>query len=230
MANSSKKKHKIVQRTILLAALCLIPRGYIFAQDPGDQDSVIVENVVIDYAVDSIFVPVFVVTDDSVGFYNSPLRFTFTNHGINFADVRYVASGYDWDENFDDFIDGDDYLRMIGFHDLGGDDNSPLHTNSNRLHYFSIVFEVEPGAPSQVVFIDPTYDDINGPVLFGLTDGLTGFTPAFVPGTITYISPADIPTLTEWGMIILALLIPAIGTVAVIRRREAFLIRNNYDN
>ena len=220
----------IIERIILPAAICLLSGGNISAQDPGDQDSIIVENVMIDYAVDSIYVQVFVVTDDSVGFYNSPLRFTFTNHGISFADVRYMASGYDWDENFDDFIDGDDYLRMIGFHDLGGDDNPPLHTNSIRIHYLSIVFEVEPGAPGQVVFIDSANDEINGPVLFGLIDGLTGFTPAFVPGTITYISPADVPTLTEWGMIILALLIPAIGTIAVIRRREAFLIRNNYNN
>ncbi len=219
------KKDMIIQRIILPAAICLLSVGNIPAQDPGDQDSIIVESVIIDQTVDSIYVRVFVVTDDSVGFYNSPLRFTFTNHGINFADVRYMASGYDWDENFDDFIEGDDYLRMIGFHDLGGDDNPPLHTNSNRLHYFSIVFEVEPGAPSQVVFIDPANDEINGPVLFGLNDGLTGFTPGFVPGTITYISTADVPTLTEWGLLIMGLLLLAVGTVAVVRRRKAAISR-----
>ncbi len=220
----------IMERIFIAAAIFLLSSGHIFAQDPGNQDSIIVESVIVDYPVESIQVRVYVVTDDPVAFYNIPLRFTPTGQGIDFAEVRYVATDYDWDENYDDFIVGDDNLRMIGFHDLGDDDNPPLHTNSIRLHYLSIDFDVEPGAPSQVVFIDPANDDINGPVLFGLTDGITGFTPAFVPGTITYISPADVPTLTEWGMIILALLILAIGTVAVIRRREAFLIRSNYSN
>ncbi len=220
----------IMERTFIAATICLLSGGNIFAQDPGNQDSIIVESVIVDYPVESIHIPVYVVTDDPVAFYNIPLRFTPTGQGIDFAEVRYVATEYDWDENYDDFIVGDDYLRMIGFNDLGDDDNPPLHTNSIRLHYLSIDFDVEPDASDQVVFIDPTYDDINGLVLFGLTDGLTGFTPAFVPGTITYIDPADVPTLNEWGMIILALLILATGTVAVIRRREAFLIRNNYNN
>lgn len=218
-------RHVIMERIILAAAICLLSAGNIFAQDPGDQDSIIVEDVMIDYAVDSIYVKVYVVTDDSVAFYNLPLEFTSTGYGINFADIRYFASGYDWDENFHDFVDGDDFLRMIGFHDLGGDDNTPLHTNSNRIHYLSIVFDVEPGAPDQVIFIDTTYDDINGPLLFGLTDGITGFTPAFVSGVITYISSEDVPALSEWGMIILALLFLATGTVAVIRSWKAFPLR-----
>ncbi len=220
----------IMERTFIAATICLLSGGNIFAQDPGSQDSIIIESVIVDYPVESIQVRVYVVTDDPVACYNLPMRFTSTGQGINFADVRYLASDYDWDENYDEFMVGDDYLRMIGFHDLGDDDNPPLHTNSIRLHYLSIDFNVEPSAPSQVIFIDPANDDINGPVLFGLTDGITGFTPAFVPGTITYISPADVPTLSEWGMIILALLILATGTIAVIRRREELPKRNNYND
>ena len=34
-------------------------------------------------------------------------------------------------------------------------------------------------------------------------------------------STEEIPTLSEWGMIVLALLLLAAGTVAVIRRRKA---------
>jgi F0F1-type ATP synthase assembly protein I len=34
---------------------------------------------------------------------------------------------------------------------------------------------------------------------------------------------ANVPTLSEWGMIILALLLLAIGSVAVVRRRKVFL-------
>jgi hypothetical protein len=220
-------RYMIVKRIVLMAAICLLSAGNVSAQDPGIQDSIIVENIMIEYAVDSIYVKVYVVTDDSVAFYNLPLEFTSTGYGINYADIRYIASGYDWDENFDDFVDEDDFLRMIGFYDLGGDDNTPLHTNSNRVHYLSIVFDIEPGAPSQVIFIDPTYDDVNGPVLFGLTDGITGFTPAFVSGVITYISSEDVPALSEWGMIILGLLLLAAGTVAIIRGRKEALINED---
>jgi hypothetical protein len=38
---------------------------------------------------------------------------------------------------------------------------------------------------------------------------------------------ADIPTLTEWGMIILALLLLTAGTIAVVRRRKAAMARTN---
>lgn len=37
----------------------------------------------------------------------------------------------------------------------------------------------------------------------------------------------DIPTLNEWGMIILALLLLTAGTIAVVRRRKAALARTN---
>lgn len=39
-------------------------------------------------------------------------------------------------------------------------------------------------------------------------------------GTITVQQPQDIPTLSEWGMILLSLLLIGTGTVAVIRRRR----------
>ncbi|GEM_PF-1595686 len=45
----------------------------------------------------------------------------------------------------------------------------------------------------------------------------------YVDGTVT-IAPVPIPTLSEWGMIVLALLLLAVGTVAVIRRRRAVAV------
>jgi len=49
---------------------------------------------------------------------------------------------------------------------------------------------------------------------FGMGDGPISM-------TIVNLTIEDIPTLSEWGMILLALLILAIGTIAVIRRRKA---------
>lgn len=39
--------------------------------------------------------------------------------------------------------------------------------------------------------------------------------------TFGWIPPANIPTLSEWGMLIMGLLLLALGTVAVVRRRKA---------
>ena len=39
--------------------------------------------------------------------------------------------------------------------------------------------------------------------------------------TFTCPDSPEIPTLSEWGMLIMALLLLAIGTVAVVRRRKA---------
>jgi hypothetical protein len=44
--------------------------------------------------------------------------------------------------------------------------------------------------------------------------------------TISVVVLSDIPSLSEWGLIILALLLLAIGTVAVVRRRKAILSRS----
>jgi len=41
------------------------------------------------------------------------------------------------------------------------------------------------------------------------------------------VAATDIPTLTEWGMIILALLLLTAGTIAVVRRRKAAVARTN---
>ena len=214
---------RMAKRMAISLAVNLFVCGYVVAQDPGQQDSIIVQDVFISNAVDSIYVPIYVVTDDPVAFYNLPLRFTFTEQGIVFSDVEYYAPEYDWDEDFDEFIVIDDFLRMFGFHDLGDEDNRPLNTDYERVHYWTIIFSVEPGAAYQIGVIDTVYDNINGSIQLGLTDGLTGFSPAFVPGQIVYDAPQEIPTLSQWAMAILMLSLLATGTVAIIRRRkEAF--------
>lgn len=38
-------------------------------------------------------------------------------------------------------------------------------------------------------------------------------------------NPSDIPTLSEWGMLIMALLLLAVGTIAVIRKKESITLR-----
>ena len=210
----------MAKRMAISIAVNLFVTGYVFAQDPGQQDSIIVQDVFISDAVDFIHIPIYVVTDDPVAFYNLPLMFTFTDQGIVFSGVEYHAPEYNWDEDFYEFIVIDEFLRMFGIHDLGDEDNPPLNTNYERVHYWTVVFSVEPGAANQVGVIDTVYDHINGSIQLGLTDGLTEFFPAFVPGQIVYVPPREIPTLSQWAMVILMLSLLAAGTVAIIRRRK----------
>ena len=91
-----------------------------------------------------------------------------------------------WDDVWDSFLVAEDYLRMVGWADISGPDNPPLLTGGFRAHIFNLVFTVDPGAVSQVVHIDTTYDSVNGSLLFGLIGGTQSFTPVFIPGDILY--------------------------------------------
>jgi hypothetical protein len=53
--------------------------------------------------------------------------------------------------------------------------------------------------------------------------------PSFIAGhgVLPAQSQQDVPTLSEWGMIIMALLLLAVGTVAVMRKRENTSIESN---
>ncbi|MEE9554155.1 MAG: IPTL-CTERM sorting domain-containing protein [candidate division Zixibacteria bacterium] len=209
----------MVKLITISLAINLVVSGYVLAQDQGQQDSIIVQDVFISDAVEFIHVPIYVVTDDPAAFYNLPLRFTFTEEGIVFSSVEYYTPEYDWDEDFNEFIVIDEFLRVFGVYDLGDEDNQPLNTDYERVQYWTVIFSVEPGAANQVGVIDTVNDHINGSIQLGLTDGLTEFTPAFVPGQIVYI-PEEIPTLSQWAMVILTLSLLATGTVAIIRRRK----------
>jgi len=60
-----------------------------------------------------------------------------------------------------------------------------MDTHCIREKMMSIQFQVE-SQTSQIITIDSTWDDRNGSLVFGLSDGVTEITPAFVPGGIIY--------------------------------------------
>ena len=158
-----------------------------FAQDPGEQDSIIVETLQLASPATEANVSVWFVTDDSIAYSNLPLQFTATGTGITFNSIEYQAPLSDWDDNFFDYIEGDQFLRNFGFLDIDSNDNQALHTNYSRLHVMNIVFDIDAGATTpQVVDIDFYDDPINGTTLFGMVGGTVEIEPAFVPGAIHY--------------------------------------------
>jgi hypothetical protein len=102
-----------------------------------------------------------------------------------------------WDEIYYDFVEDGEFLRLFGFWDTGGDDNPPLMTGYERVHIMSLVFRIEPDSPDQIVTIESVTDPVGGPLQLGLLDGITGFSPDFVSGTITYGDPTGIEDLAD---------------------------------
>lgn len=199
---------------ISIIVLCLAANGVALAQDPGAPDSIIIGDVAANIGDTLVEVPIYAVTDDSVAYFNLPLAFAAPGGGFS-IDLVYAVPDPPylvlWDEVYFDFIDQGDFLRLFGFWDTGGEDNPPLTTGYERVHIMNLVFRIEPETPDQYVTIDTAIDPVGGPLRFGLLDGLTGFSPDLVRGTITYGNPAGIEDAAD-----------AIPT--------AFALKQNYPN
>jgi hypothetical protein len=189
-----------MKKLLLIVVACLFASGMAFAQDPGNQDSVIVSTTLVPQGTQTIDVWFFCRTDDSIAFYNMPIVIEYSGTGISIDHIAYYPPLTFWDDTFDSLVVSQGFYRMLGFYDIGGEDNPPLFTNYNRVQPWKFVFTAEPGAPSQVVTIDTTTDPVNGSIMFGVVGGSIEIHPAFVPGGILYGTldvddeTAEIPT------------------------------------
>jgi len=185
---------------ISIIVLCFIANGAVLAQDPGAPDSIIIGDIAANIGDTLVEVPIYAVTDDSIAYFNLPLASMAPGGGFS-IDMVYVVPDPPhlvlWDEIYYDFIDEGDFLRLFGFWDTGGEDNPPLITGYERAHIMNLVFRIEPDTPDQYVMIDTAIDPVGGPLRFGLLDGITGFMPDFVSGTITYGDPTGIENVAE---------------------------------
>jgi len=162
--------------------------------DPGLPDSLILSSVHVDSGAMFVIMPITVVTDDSVGFYNIPLAWHAPFGGVRGgAGTQYFPPLTSWDLRYDSVLFSESYYRMFGIYSLGMDSLiPPLYTDSLRLRVINLRFLIDPGTPRQLVVIDTTNDPRNGSLMFGLVDGLTGFVPSFRPGFISIGEPIGV--------------------------------------
>jgi len=178
---------------VFLPAILLSGGNDSYCQDPDSPDSIIIENVSAAIGDTIAVVPIFAVTDDQVAFFNTPLTISAPAGGFSVRTVSVVPGHLSqWDDVFYDFLDNEQYLRLFGIWDTGGDDNPALNTENQRSHILDLVLNIEPGAPDQYVAIGSAVDSVGGAILLGLIDGVTGFPPAFKPGLITYGNPSPV--------------------------------------
>jgi hypothetical protein len=180
-----------MKKFVLFVVLCLLIGGVAYAQqdpdDPGIQDSIILGSAYIDSgaAPHIVGIPLYVVCDDSIMYYNMPMRWNAPYGGVT-ARVphTYFPPITLWDDRFDTVVTSQNYIRQFGFADLGGEDNPPLFTNAQRLQIMTLSFNIATTARRQLVTIDTCFDDRNYSVFFGLFDGVTEVTPAIQRGYI----------------------------------------------
>jgi hypothetical protein len=171
---------------LIILFVTLILAGIAFADDPGERDSIIVETVFADSGQSTVDIRIFATSDDSVCFYNFPVIRLSPDSAIHISQVTYHSMLRYWDVVYDTLLYDPDLLRMLGWCDVAGPDNPPLITNNIRAHCWTISFSIDSLASAQTVIIDTTYDYIHGSLLFGLIDGMTSFSPVFIPGVIYY--------------------------------------------
>jgi len=176
-----------MRKLFLFVAACMLVVGAAYAQDPGIQDSIIVDAVRVDSGVGSVSVSLWVVTDDSVATYNIPLEWNAPLGGVHAANVfQYFYPLTSWDEHYDTLKLNEGYMLMLGWKDVIIDStpNPPLHTNGQRLLAMTLRYVIDPPYRSQLVELDTTHDSRAGAMYFGLTDGLTQISPGFQHGFI----------------------------------------------
>ncbi len=175
---------------ISLSFFCL--SSFCLAEDPGLQDSIIVETVFLELGQTSADIDIYARTDDDVAFYQMPITwYSQELYSIYPESVSHHNTMLLWDDYGAYFLYDEGLIRMLGFSDIGGETNPPLNTGYNREHCWTLHFTIDPIASPQIVVIDTVTDPVWGTFLFGLEDGVTSFVPAYVPGAIYYGVTSD---------------------------------------
>jgi hypothetical protein len=181
-----------------IVLLCLCPLAFALQdpRDPGIQDSIIVGATYVDSGGTFAFVPIYAVTDDSVAFYNLPIRWIAPQGGVYAAArTQYFFPLTSWDSVFDSVVISQDFIRQVGWADIYPDStcNPLLNTRGLRVNFMTMRFIIDPNSPPQLICLDTCYDERNLSMEFGLIDGIAEFPPAFVNGWIGVFTGVDEP-------------------------------------
>ena len=152
--------------------------------DPGMQDSLIIGEVSVDSGQTFAFVQLFMVTDDTVGYFNTPIRWDAPGGRIFPGTGTQYFPPFDCWDHYDTVLIDQSYIRHFSYRFDEG--CYYIYTHGLRLNFWTIRFIILPDAPRQLVVLDTTWDDRIGSIVFGLIDGITEITPAVVRGYIGY--------------------------------------------
>ena len=129
------------------------------------------------------------------------------------GDFRYATLGASVN-----LISGSTYI-IASQHNIAGGDNYGYYANVPVLAVF----------PPEVSYIEDRYDLSTSLIYPTTSDGFDGVTIfAYVSGNFLFIPtgnpPQNIPTLGEWGVILLVLFLLAISTILILQRERSIRI------
>jgi hypothetical protein len=170
------------------------------AQDPGAPDSIIIQtDTIYSYPTPPIFyIQVYFVTDDSIAFFNLPLSLHCLNSNAIFGSSIWRGDLIYWDDCYDTIVDPHNLLRIVGWNDLGGENNPPIFTNNLRVLELELrIYLIDAFGFSYFITLIEGDDPLNGGILLGTTE-YEDIRPVFIPGGIVYLfgvnEPNEIPT------------------------------------
>lgn len=172
-------------RLVIIPFMIICLSAYVFADDPGQPDSVIVGLVAIEPGVPSIMLPLYVVTDDPVVNFILPFEWISSDGLIHPSSAFYFNTVLDWDEADDTLNMVDSHIILTGTCDTGGDPNPVLNTGYERELLALIRIVIHENAEEQFMQLDYTYDLDFGPPVFWLDNG-EDLQPIIVPGGLYY--------------------------------------------
>ncbi len=178
-----------MRKVLLIATSLLILSPNLFAQqdpnDPGIQDSIIIESAYVDSGDVSRFLPVYVVADEDIYSYHLPVVWDSHDNNIYAHSIFYAGDLVNWSFCFDTIWTSQSFIRMFGrgFH---GRDSLFLNTHGQRMRCWAIRFRIMPNAQPQEVLVNILADSRSEHVKFGLRNGGIEIIPAVVQGHLYY--------------------------------------------
>jgi hypothetical protein len=171
---------------IIAVVACLAFASPLYAQDPGIQDSIIIGSAYVDSGAPPFLVgvPLYVVTDDDVASYHIAISYASPDTAIwpRFP-FSYFPPINVWSWGLDTAYSAEQYFDLLRFN-LDTLSAPFLNTQGLRLQIITLVFNTSHTPSRQHIVLDTTWNPNHGSTYFGLSDGVTAFTPAFVPGYI----------------------------------------------
>lgn len=189
------------------SVLILFLNSNVFAQDPGDPDSMIVGNLdrtpILAGLNTQIVVPVYIKTDDSISFMHLPIAtddsfFTSRDGGAFYEPLSLWDDVSFLNPDLNSPSAGHTSQSILGFADLFGGPNPFLHTDYQWVHIadYYMTSTADISVLGDTTYLFEGLNPANGDMLMGLPDGITTIIPQTIWGAI-YFPPNTPPVYTE---------------------------------
>ncbi len=186
-----------MKRLIIFLLLILAASPLAMAQqdpdDPGIQDSIIIGSVYVDTSAQFVGVPLYVVTDDSVGYFHMAIHYAVADTNIRpRLPHNYFPPIIHWDEDCDTVYWNEQYLDFCWMRYAF--DEPPLITNGFRVQIMTLAFNIARGVQPQLVVLDTIWNPIAGSIEFCIVNDteFICFTPAYQRGFIAIGPGVDV--------------------------------------